>query len=63
MTAKTSGINSSKRVVFVPRPPSHWHAVGIKTKGTCCAAVRAFRAARFLSSEAPRLPLSECIAA
>ena len=62
MTAKTSGINKSKSAAFLPRPPSRWHAVGIKTKGTCCEAVQAYRAARFLSSDAPRLPLPGCTA-
>jgi hypothetical protein len=60
MTAKTSGIGKSKSVPSVPRPPSHWHAVGIKTKGVCCEAVQAYRTTRFLSKEAPRLPLPEC---
>ena len=62
MTAKTSGINKSKSVASVPRPPSHWHAVCIKPKGIACEAVQAYRAARFLSREAPRLPLPECTA-
>jgi hypothetical protein len=60
MTAKTSGIIKSKSVAPVPRPPSHWHAVCIKPKGIACEAVQAYRAARFLSHEAPRLPLPDC---
>ena len=60
MTAKTSGINKSKSAAPVPRIPSHWHAVCIKAKGPCCEAVQAYRAARFLSSDAPRLPLPGC---
>ena len=61
MTAKTSGINKSKSAARVPRaPPSQWHAVCIKPKGSSCEAVQAYRAARYLSSEAPRLPVPEC---
>jgi hypothetical protein len=37
-----------------------WHAVGIVAKSTACEAARALRATRFLSAEAPRLPLSQC---
>jgi hypothetical protein len=62
MTAKTSRINKSKSAAPVPRAPSHWHAVCIKTKGIACEAVQAYRATRFLSSDAPRLPLPECTA-
>ena len=64
MSGKTSGINKSKsptnHVSQMRAPPSHWHAVAIRPKGQCCEAVQAFRSARFLSSEAPRLPLAEC---
>ena len=60
MTAKTSGINKSKAAP--PRAPSHWHAVAIRPKGASCDAVQACRAARYLSGDAPRLPLSECTA-
>ena len=37
-----------------------WHAVAIRPKGASCEASHACRAARFLSTEAPRLPLAEC---
>jgi hypothetical protein len=37
-----------------------WHAVIILSPGTSCVAAAACRGLRFLSAEAPRLPLSEC---
>jgi len=58
MSGKTSGINKTKPPAA--RASSHWHAVAIKPKGQCCDAVQAHRHARFLPSDAPRLPLEEC---
>jgi hypothetical protein len=40
-----------------------WHAVAIRTSSTACAASQACQARRYLSSEAPRLPLAGCDAA
>ena len=63
MAGKKSGINKSKFTVnHAPTPSvaSHWHAVAIRPKGQCCDAVQAQRTARFLSNDAPRLPLAEC---
>ncbi len=37
-----------------------WRAVAIRSTGAICEAAQACRAARFLCSEAPRLPLAEC---
>jgi hypothetical protein len=37
-----------------------WRAVAIRPNGAGCEAAQACRAARFLCSEAPRLPLAEC---
>jgi hypothetical protein len=37
-----------------------WHAVSIAADGTGCDAVRALRATRFLSADAPPFPLGEC---
>jgi len=37
-----------------------WHAVSIVPKGACCEAALALRGTRFLSSEAPALPLAQC---
>ena len=39
---------------------TQWHAVAIRPKGGSCEAVQACRTARYLSKEAPRLPLAEC---
>ena len=64
MAAKTNGINKPKfsagQAPPLRAPPSHWHAVAIKPKGQCCDAVQTCRTARFLSGDAPRLPLPEC---
>ena len=63
MSGKTSGIKQSKTSASHAAPVSasnHWHAVAIKPKGQSCEAVQACRSARFLSSDAPRLPLTEC---
>jgi hypothetical protein len=52
-TSKPSGTNAS--------PGAHrWRAVAIRSNGASCEAAHACRAARFLCSEAPRLPLAEC---
>jgi hypothetical protein len=37
-----------------------WHAVGISTGVSCCQASVALRQTRFLSSQAPTLPLQGC---
>jgi hypothetical protein len=43
------------------RPPRRrWHAITIVGRATACAAAQACKGKRFLSSEAPRLPLSGC---
>ena len=63
MSGKTNGIDkphSSARNAVPPHAGRQWHAVAIKPKGECCEAVQARRSARFLSSDAPRLPLAEC---
>jgi len=54
VSGKPSGIDKPKSSA------SHWHAVAIKPKGQSCDAVQARRTTRFLSSDAPRLPLPEC---
>jgi hypothetical protein len=63
VSLKISGIGKTKSSLSQAPPArasSHWHAVAIKPKGQCCDAVQAHRTARFLSSDAPRLPLPEC---
>jgi hypothetical protein len=37
-----------------------WHAVSIVTTNASCRTARALRGVRFLSNEAPHLPLSGC---
>jgi hypothetical protein len=39
---------------------NRWHAITIVGTTAACAAAEACRGKRFLSSEAPRLPLAEC---
>jgi hypothetical protein len=63
VSGKASGINKPKSAASHASPArasSDWHAVAIRPKGQSCEAVQARRATRFLSSDAPRLPLPEC---
>ncbi len=46
-----------------PRADNRWHAVGIAAPASACATARACKGKRFLSREAPRLPLAGCDAA
>lgn len=41
-------------------PEKKWHAVSIVSKGFCCESVKSLRTGRFLSAQAPRLPLPDC---
>ena len=41
-------------------PRQRWHAVVIVAPSSACAAALACKGKRYLSSEAPRLPLSNC---
>jgi hypothetical protein len=43
-----------------PRRTTPWHAVSIVTANSCCSAASSLRGVRFLSADAPRLPLSQC---
>lgn len=43
-------------------PVSEYHAVSIKVTGMACAAAKDLTGQRFLSTEAPRLPLPGCTA-
>jgi hypothetical protein len=42
------------------RVSKQWHAVTIVAKNSSCEAARAARNTRYLSAEAPRLPLADC---
>ena len=37
-----------------------WHAVSVTTNATACGAAEHIRGKRFLSDEAPRIPLPDC---
>jgi hypothetical protein len=56
MAQKSAETSRSAR----PSRAQRWHAVAIRPQGKSCDAAHACRAARFLSAEAPRLPLREC---
>jgi hypothetical protein len=43
-----------------PRRSTPWHAVSIVTGNSCCQEAHAVRGFRFLSAQAPRLPLAKC---
>jgi hypothetical protein len=62
MARRTHGPDKSKTPVSAAKIPRQWHAVAIRPKGDSCEAVQACRSERFLSAEAPRLPLSQCTA-
>ena len=42
------------------KPPASWHAVTIVAGPRCCEAARKVEGKRFLSKEAPSLPLKDC---
>jgi hypothetical protein len=45
------------------RRSTPWHAVSVVTGRWCCDAARGILGSRFLSREAPRLPLPQCSSA
>ena len=51
---------ASKRAAAAGR---RWHAVSIVVRSTACAAAQVCKGKRFLSAQAPRLPLPGCDAA
>jgi hypothetical protein len=52
--------NKSATAASASQVRKDWHAVSILPKGACCEAALAIRGTRFLSAEAPRLPLAQC---
>ncbi|MEJ0084879.1 MAG: hypothetical protein WDO72_04325 [Pseudomonadota bacterium] len=42
------------------KPPARWHAVTVVLQTSSCAAAALCRNTRFLSKDAPRLPLAGC---
>jgi hypothetical protein len=62
MDKKASYLRSSFQLSVAHRS-TPWHAVSIVTGRWCCEAARHVLGSRYLSREAPRLPLAECSAA
>lgn len=56
--APESGSYAERRSAYAAQTP--FHAVSIHAQDQCCGAVRAVEARRFLSEEAPGLPLPLC---
>jgi hypothetical protein len=48
---------------MVKPPGPRWNAVSVVSASGGCEAARALKGRRFLSADAPRLPLAECPAA
>jgi len=59
-SSKTDAVNPTRRV---PTSKKSYHAVSIKFKSRACMAAKKLEGERFLSTEAPRLPLPACDAA
>src|SRR5882757_6786346 len=51
---------SAKQSIAPAPPRSEWHAVSIISNASCCPAAMGLLGTRFLSREAPRLPLKNC---
>jgi hypothetical protein len=58
MNSHETGKN--KKVGTTARVPKSWHAVSVIPKGASCEAAHTMRGKRFLSADAPRLPLVQC---
>jgi len=48
---------------MVKKAANPWHAVSIVCTSASCAAAKALKGLRYLSAEAPRLPLRDCTSA
>jgi hypothetical protein len=51
---------SAKESMAPASPRSPWHAVSIVSTAACCPAALGLMGTRFLSKEAPRVPLKNC---
>jgi hypothetical protein len=60
MVMKSQDTVRAKKVGSAATFPKTWHAVSVVPKGASCEAAHAIRGNRFLSAEAPRLPLVQC---
>jgi hypothetical protein len=56
----TNARPSAKKSTAPAMPRTEWHAVSIVSSAACCPAARGLLGSRFLSKEAPRLPLRHC---
>lgn len=52
--------NPQRKSVAAPPKANPWHAVSVVSKGSCCDAAKVLSSERYLSHQAPRLPLAEC---
>ena len=52
---------SARQTTAPTTPRTPWHAVSIVSSAACCAAAMGLLGTRFLSKEAPRLPLKGCL--
>jgi hypothetical protein len=43
-----------------PKPKAKWHAVSVSSEAGSCFPARLLKGQRFLSTEAPLLPLADC---
>ena len=48
------------KVVMAKQTPTSWSAVSVLPGSASCEAARGLKGRRFLSTEAPRIPLAEC---
>jgi hypothetical protein len=60
LAIKTQVSHKSATAASASQVRKEWHAVSILPKGACCEAALAIRTTRFLSAQAPRLPLAQC---
>jgi hypothetical protein len=56
----TNAPPAAKKSTAPAMPRSAWHAVSIVSSAACCPAAMGLLGSRFLSKEAPRLPLKHC---
>jgi len=61
MLRKSPPQGASPNFVPAARRSTPWHAVSVVAGPACCEAARALPQVRYLSREAPRLPLPDCL--
>jgi hypothetical protein len=60
MLKKSSPNLPAARPADATRRSNPWHAVSVLSTPVCCQASQELRGRRFLSRDAPRLPLTDC---